>query len=334
MAMTNEQTLKQIVNKGGVSASSVALFNKAILNPEQAGRFLREVTEDQPVLKEASVITMKSHTKNLDRVAVDGRVLHSGYDAETGLTRVLEDGEKVKIATKQNQLLAQKLKTQAIIEDDDLEDGLEGKEWTNTLMSLIGEQVGSDQEVWGLGADAANITAVEDDLLHTATGWLPKAGNKVYDIDVSNDGIEALFDAMIAATPKKFIKNRNMMRFYVPYDYEKLYRDELKSRGTPLGDTTIQGFNQLTYENIPVVHVPSLDDEKLKTLYATPLSLLSLPANMVMGIYRQIGIEPERHAAKEETEYILTMRADVNYLNEMMATASFAELSQPAPAGG
>lgn len=335
---SNVQTLNDIASNKA-SAVAIQTFNKAILNPEQAGKFLREATEDQPVMREASVITMKSHTKNLDRVTLDGRVLHSGYDAE-GATRELTDAEKVKIRTWQNQLIAQKLKTQAEIEDDELEDNLEGKAFINTLLELIGEQVGSDMEVWALFADSDNITFVEDDLLSTTKGWIPKAGNKVYKGDLETyaaaneleaTSVETLFDAMIAATPKKFIKNRNMMRFYVPYEYEKQYRDELKGRGTALGDATIVGYAPLVYEGIPIVHVPSMDDTTVQTLYGTPTPLLTTPANMVAGIWRQIGMEPERHAAKEMTEYVLTMRGDVEYINEFMATAAFPEIEEPSP---
>lgn len=334
--LSNVQTLNNIVaNKA--SALAVQTFNKAILNPEQAGRFLREATEDQPVMREASVVTMKSHTKNLDRVTLDGRILHSGYDA-TGKTRELTDDEKVSIKTWQNQLVAQKLKTQAEIEDDELEDNLEGKAFVNTLLDLIGEQVSSDMEVWALFADKDTISFATDDLLSTTQGWIPKAGNKVYkddieayatDNDLDGDSVEAIFDSMIDATPKKFIKNRNMMRFYVPYQYEKAYRDGLKERGTALGDATIQGYQQLVYEGIPVVHVPSMDDTTVQTLYRTPTLLLTTPANMVAGIWRQISIEPERHAAKEMTEYVLTMRGDVHYINEFMATAAFPEIEAP-----
>lgn len=335
---SNVQALNDIVaNKA--SALAIQTFNKAILNPEQAGKFLREITDDQPVLREASVITMKSHTKNLDRVTLDGRVLHSGYD-DAGATRELTDEEKVKIKTWQNQLVAQKLKTQAEIEDDELEDNLEGKAFINTLLELIGEQVGSDMEVWALFADSENILYSEDDLLSTTQGWIPKAGNKVYKGDIEtyaaaqeleSSSIETIFDAMIDATPKKFIKNRNMMRFYVPYAYEKAYRDELKGRGTALGDATIQGYQQLVYEGIPIVHVPSMDDEVVQTLYGTPTPLLTTPANMIAGIWRQIGMEPDRHAAKELTEYVMTMRGDVHYINEFMATAAFPLVEEPSP---
>jgi hypothetical protein len=72
-----------------------------------------------------------------------------------------------------------------------------------------------------------------------------------------------------------------------------------------------------------------MDDTTVQTLYETPSLLLTTPANMVAGIWRQISIEPERHAAKEMTEYVLTMRGDVHYINEFMATAAFPDIEEP-----
>lgn len=311
------------------SALAVQTFNKAILNPEQAGRFIREITREQVVLAEASVMSMKSHTKNLDRVTLDGRVLHSGYD-EDGLTRELDADEKVKFKTWQNQLVATKLKSQAEIEDDELEDNIEGKAFVNTLLDLIAEGISDDTEVWALGANSDEIEIADDDLLATTKGWLHRSAYNVYDIEVT-DGkdVEGLFKAMLELIPKKFLGNRNKFRFGVPFEYEDLYRDELASRGTSLGDETIQGFRPLTYRGIPVKHVPSLDDTTLQELTGSPAAMLYTPSNLAMGIYRQIGMEPDRHPAKETTEWVVTMRGDVNLVNEFMNVSAFPDLEDP-----
>lgn len=341
---TNTQTLDALVNGGVANKSIFSQYNKAILNPEQAGKFLRTATEDQVVLKEASVFTMKSHTKNLDRVEIAGRVLTSGYD-DSGVTRELTDEEKATVTNFQNQLVAKKLKTQVIIEDDELEDNLEGKAFTNTLLDMLGQKVGYDMEVWAMHADAANISYVQDKLLHTTTGWLKGAGYQLYgkestsgaddeDFNIyAEDGSisdpEALFDALIAAMPKKYIKNRTQMRFYVPYEIEKAYRDLLKQRGTALGDATIQGYSQLAYEDIPVVKADSLDDTTANTLHGSPAATLQNPANMQCGIWRQIAIEPDRNAKLEQTEYVLTMRGDVDYNNQFMAATAWYNKAKP-----
>lgn len=319
------KALEDIVsNKASVLATQT--FNKAILNPEQAGKFIREVTRDQVIMAEARVTPMKSHTKNLDRVTLDGRVLHSGYDTD-GYTRVLSDDEKVKFTTWQNQLIAVKLKTQAEIEDDELEDNLEGKTFVNTLLSLMGEGISDDLEVWALGANKDEISRDDDDLLSTTTGWLHRSEYNVYDQSIEDgEDVEALFKSMLELIPKKFLKNRNSFRFGVPFEYEDLYRDLLAGRETSLGDETIQGFRPLTYRGIPVKHVPSLDDTGLQELTGSPAAMLYNPENLAMGIFRQIGVEPARHAAKEMTEWVVTMRGDVNLVNEFMNVSAFPEL--------
>ncbi|MDP3058272.1 MAG: phage major capsid protein, partial [bacterium] len=321
------------VNQQAAYKSIFGTQAKAILNPEQAGRFLRVATEQQQILKEANVFSMKSHTKNLDRVSIDGRVLTSGYDA-SGVTRALADNEKVAITNYQNQLVAKKLKTQAVIEDDELEDNLEGKAFANTLIDLQGEKIGYDMEVWGVWANKANIAYGTDKLLNSTEGWLSKAGNKIYgdgagaDFDPADP--ESLFKALIEATPKKYIRNRSQMRFYVPFAIEDAYRDILADRGTALGDTTTTGYNGLAYRNIPVVNPDSLDDTAAQALWTTKAAMLSNPSNLQCGIWRQISMEPDRNAQLEQTEYVTTMRGDVHYTNEFEGAAAFFDLEDPA----
>lgn len=333
--MSNASILNDITNQGAAFKSVFGTPSKAILNPEQAGRFLRTVTEQQSILKEASVFTMKSHTKNLDRIELDGRVLTSGYD-ESGKTRALTDDEKVKISNFQNQLVAKKLKTQAVIEDDELEDNLEGKAFANTLIDVTGEKISYDQEVWAVWADPTQITYAEDKLLNTTGGWLQKAGNKIYgkagthDADFDPADPEALFKAMIKALPKKYLRNRSMMRFYVPFEIEDAYRDIIADRGTNLGDSTTQGYNQLAYRNIPIVNPDSLNDTAAQTLWGTRAAMLQDPTNLQMGIWRQISMEPDRNAQLEQTDYVVTMRGDVHYINQYAGVAAFLDAAKPA----
>lgn len=340
----NSEILNGIVNQQAAYKSIFGTPGKAILNPEQAGKFLRTVTEESVVLKEANVFGMKSHTKNLDRISIEGRVLHSGYTSG-GVTRALSDAEKATVTNFQNQLVAKKLKTQAIIEDDELEDNIEGKGFINTLLDEIGLKVSYDQEVWALYANSDLITYAEDNLLNTTKGWLAKAhyqlygkesasgaGDEhfdIYDGETSITNVEALFDKLIESLPKKYIRNRQQMRFYVPYEIEKAYRDTLKARGTPLGDSTITGYQPLAYENIPIVQVPGLDDETAATLNGGKAATLQVPSNMQCGIWRQISMEPDRNAQLEQTEYVLTMRGDVHYNNQYMAATAWYNTPKP-----
>lgn len=332
----NAGILNNIVNQQAAYKSVFGTPGKAILNPEQAGKFLRTATEQQSILKEANVFTMRSHTKNLDRVEIEGRVLTSGYDID-GNTRALTDAEKTTVTNFQNQLVAKKLKTQAVIEDDELEDNLEGKAFANSLIELQGEKIGYDMEVWGVWANKLGITYAEDKLLNSTEGWLSKAGNKIY--GTAGDGgdahfdpadPESLFKALIAATPKKYIRNRSMMRFQVPFEIEDAYRDILADRGTNLGDSTTTGYTQLAYRNIPIVNPDSLDDTAAEALWGTKAAMLNDPNNLQCGIWRQIGMEPDRNAQLEQTEYVTTMRGDVHYTNQFAGAAAFFDLERPA----
>lgn len=334
MAM-NAGILNSIVNQAAAYKSVFGTPGKAILNPEQAGRFLRTATEQQLILKEASVFTMKSHTKNLDRIEIEGRVLTSGYDID-GKTRALSDDEKVGVTNFQNQLVAKKLKTQAVIEDDELEDNLEGKAFANTLIDMTGEKIGYDMEAWAVWANTSGITYAEDKLLNSTEGWLSKAGNKIYgeagshDADFDPADPESLFKALIKALPKKYLRNRSQMRFYVPFEIEDAYRDIQADKPTAYGDATAQGYAPLQYRNIPIVNPDSLDDTQAIDLWDTRAAMLQNPVNMQCGIWRQIGMEPDRNAQLEQTEYITTMRGDVHFNNQFAGVAAFLDAAKPA----
>ncbi len=329
----NSQALNNIVNQEAAYKSVFGTPAKAMLNPEQAGKFIRTATEQQLILKEANVFGMKSHTKNLDRVEIEGRVLTSGYDID-GKTRALDDDEKVKLTNFQNQLVVKKLKTQAVIEDDELEDNLEGKALMNSILDMTAEKIGYDKEVWAVWGNPEEIDYAEDKLLNTTEGWLSKAGHKIYgdgaEPDFDPDDPESLFKALIAATPKKYIRNRSQMRFYVPFEIEDAYRDILADRGTNLGDNTTTGYAPLAYRNIPVVNPDSFDDDLAVGLWGTRAAMLADPKNLNMGIWRQIFIEPDRNPQLEQTEYVITMRGDVHYTNQFIGASAFLDMENPA----
>jgi len=312
--------------------------NKVELNPQQAGRFLKTASHSQMILKECNVFSMRSPTKNLDRIDLNRRVLTSGYSAQ-GITRALDANEKVQIKNYQNQLVATKLKAQAIIQDDELTDNIQRKAFTNTLIDLTGERIGYDLEVWAVWANRPSITFAQDRLLNSTGGFIAKSGNTIYgkpstatpstprDFD-PNDPI-SLFDALLKKTPNRFITNRSKMRFYVPYDIYDRYLNHLNLRMTQLGDQALTGYPRINYKGIPIMNPDSLDDASAIALWKTRCAMLANPENLNMGIWKHIFIEPDRNPQLEQVEFVFTMRADVHYTNEF--AGAVALLDRPHP---
>jgi len=334
--MSNSAILNEIVNEQekivfkGMRADMSA--GKAILQPEQYGTFMRYATLPQVMLSQADFKYMKSYKFQLTKVGLVGRVLESGYkngndDPDTRETN--PDISPAEVEWTPEELDAKKLKAMCEITDDEKEDNLEQETFEQTLLQMMGERIGEDLEYWAIFADT-DISYSENKLLSTTDGWIKQAGVNLKstgfdsgeDFDLDNT-VEAMFDAMIYNMPPRARQNRNNLRFYVPFEVEDAYRNLLKSRGTPLGDSTQTGYAPtLTYKNIPIIHVPTLDDEEGRALDDSATSFLGDPKNMAYGIYKNLSIEPKRIVEDELTQYWYRMRGDVGYYYpEYMVTA-------------
>ncbi len=304
---------------------------KALLNPEQLGKFLRYASINNTILSQADFKLMKSFKLVLSRVGINGRVLQSGYKAD-GTTN--PDLEAADIDFGANELDAKKLKALCQIADDEKEDNLEQAQFEQTLLSMMGERVGEDLEYWALFADS-DIAYSKDKLLSTTDGWIKKSATKIQsaeqkkavnkgtaDFDLSKDTVESMFDAMIYAMPLRFRQQRSNLVFYVPYEVEDAYRNLLKSRGTPLGDSTQTGFGGLSYKSIPITYCPTLDAEDGRAVDDTATSMLTNPKNLAWGVWKNLSIEPERVPKDELTRYWYRIRGDVNmYFQEATVTS-------------
>lgn len=319
--MNNQKILDQIVHPLEKAAfknmRSDMATGKALLNPEQLGYFLREATLDNTMLSDADFKLMKSFKKDLNRAGINGRVLTNGYKANGDTD---PDITAADVDFGANTLDAKKLKAMCEIEDDEKEDNIEGEQFEQTLLQMMGERIGEDLEYWAVFADTS-ISRSTDALLNTTDGWIKLCANKIVSkgVDATNglfeaeSGVEAMFDAMIQNLPARFRKNRSQLKFYVPFEVEDAYRNLLISRGTNLGDSAQTGFNSLAFKGIPVVHCATLDDETGRGIDTTATSFLTNPQNLAYGVWKNLFVEPERKPGDELTKYWFRIRGDVDY---------------------
>jgi len=310
---------------------------KALLQPEQMGTFLRYAALPQTLLSRADFKLMKSYKYILTKVGLTGRVLEAGYkNANNGLDRETNpDITPAQVEFTPEELDAKKLKALCEINDDDKEDNIEQESFEQTLLQMMGERIGEDLEYWAIFADTT-IPYANNKLLSTTDGWIKKAGIKLKstgfnsgeDFDLDNT-IESMFDAMLYALPKRARQNRASLSYFVPFEVEDAYRNLLKSRGTPLGDSTQVGYDPiLRYKNIPIVPVVTLDDEEGRALDNSATSFLCDPKNMAYGIYKDISIEPKRIVEEELTQYWYRMRGDVGYYRPEYIVTSKISLAE------
>ena len=322
--MVNEHILSQLVNENEISVfksmRSDMSSAKALLNDEQFNTFMRAATINQSILQDASFRRMNAMNQVVSSTSVVGRVLQNGYDSngdtEDNLTAAT-------IGFGKAELNSTKLKALTSILDDDKEDNIEREQFEQTLLSMMGEAVGRDLEavcVFGNDAYTSGSPAVKDPLFSTFDGWLEQAksyqvksdgakgaGTKDFDLD---DGIDAMFDAMIGKLPVPYRAAglMNRLAFYVPWEVYDAYQNLLASRVDTLGDANLTGRPALTYKNIPVKYAPVLDAADGRTVFGNVPSILTIPEFVWYGVYKDLSVEPNRIVAQEKTEYYYRIR--------------------------
>lgn len=322
--MVNEHILSQIVNENErevfKSMRSDMSSAKALLNDEQFNTFMRAATINQSILQDASFRRMNAMNQVVSSTSVVGRVLQNGYDS-TGATE--DQLTEATIGFGKAELNSTKLKALTSILDDDKEDNIEKEQFEQTLLSMMGEAVGRDLEavcVFGNDAYTSGSPAAKDPLFSTFDGWLEQAksyqvksdgakgaGTKDFDLD---DGIDAMFDAMIGKLPVPYRAAglMNRLAFYVPWEVYDAYQNLLASRVDALGDANLTGRPALTYKNIPVKYAPVLDAADGRTVFGNVPSILTIPEFVWYGVYRDLSVEPNRIVAQEKTEYYYRIR--------------------------
>lgn len=333
--MNNAELLAAL--DGAVKSITITDLAESILNPEKQARFIKAMQTKTTVLPEARYVPMDSHTADIDRIAFIGRILVSGANAD-GTQKVLTEAQFAKPQTFTNKLIAKELQAVVGLRDDALRRNIERGNFENTLVDMMGEAAGRDLEEWGLFA-REDYNPEVDEFLALTDGWVEKAVNKVYgvesaeaaaDEDFDPTDPEAIFDALISATPKQYLQDRTDWRFYVPFEVEDAYRDVLRARGTSLGDDAQTGFRQLHYKGIPVVHVPVC--ERSATVAGGGkgrVCMLQHPDNMAWGVFHRVIIEPEREAKARRTDFVLTFEGDSGYEDENAGAVAYLDVALP-----
>lgn len=344
------------------------------LTPEKADRFIRAVENATPMLREARRLDMNSDKRDIDKTGFGGRIMQAAVEDQAPA------GSSAPTFST-NQLVAVEAIAVVGITDSALEDNIEGANFEDTLIDMMGERAGVDLEelyiqadttsgdtylaltdgwnklagnaVTGTVTDAAggmNTTLAQDagagtqilnvasaanaavnDWIRIGAGWTQEyrqitainvnaltlnepltynhqAGEAAVEIGAQPDfnphSAEAMFEAMINALPKKYLRDRSQWRIWVHWDIENAYRDQLRARGTALGDAAQTQAQPVAYKGIPIVPVGNMPAGQ---------GLLGHPDNLVYGIRRDVRIEKERLPKLRRTDFVLTVRTDAHF---------------------
>lgn len=338
------------INDGANKIVDVSTLGEGIIPVEKLAQYIRVVRENSPVLGESTYKKINGSSFAISKVNMANGILTPGRDS-TGTKRAVPDADQAGAEVTTNSLIPKELIAKLVIDYDTLDYNLEQDAFESTLMDTFGVASNEDLERYFMFADSSIIwgSSRESKLLSINDGWLKLAGNHIYGLesaDNENDqdfdqfdgaGDEVdnwpipLFKALLAKIPKKYIagkQNRQQFRFYVPFDVEDAYSELVAARPTVAGDNALLGKNVLTYKDIPVIDIPSFEDETYTNLCKIP-SMLTKPANMYWGTKRSIRVENQKDIDMRQLKNVLSMSGDCHYEDENASVVGWLNKAKP-----
>ena len=276
-----------------------------LLQPAQAQKFIRILIDESVILKQGTVVPMKSPKQLIEKVRFGGRILRAGSEAAA-----LPAGDRTKPDLSHVELDAQLFKAEVRLNNEVLEDSIERGQLRQTIMQMMAEAISRDMDEVIIKGDTASgdaFLAKLDGILKQATSNLVDAQNQS-----TNKGI---FRDMLKSMPSAFLRNKREMRFFTSVDSEIDYRDSLAERATVVGDKFLEQDAPVAYSGVPVMDVP-LFPENLGAGTNTTNVLLSDPKNINIGIWRNIRVETDKLVSEGVLIIVATLRFDVKFAEE------------------
>lgn len=299
MAISNEELLR----KATLTTDDFGGAGEAPLSVEQVKEFIKLLSAKQAFLPDVRRVTANAAKWEESIVDFGGRITRGGTQA----TR-LDAADRAKPSTGNVEISTVLLRAEVPVSDEALEDNVAQSGFANDLETLIADQFGFDVEELLVNGD----TGSRDDFLALLDGWLVQAqdvgaGGNVLDASSEGRDYQAIFKQLLQSIPNRHKRNlQTDGRFYVPITLEEEYRDILSSRGTPLGDLSLENNRDLKYQGIQIKGAASIaidDDDKSNVLLANR-------NNLYAGFRRSMTLETFRDPREGATSFVVTARVD------------------------
>lgn len=306
--------------KVGADAMRFADFGAAVLKPEYFEDFVLCATRESTIFNDARRIIMDSPIVGIDRTGFTERLLEPGEELVT------PNRTKPKFA--QERLVAKELIGDVGISDQALRRNKMRENYVSLMIEMMGTQGGQDWESYSVLCNR-NINPDDDPLLASNDGWIAKARTHLYGKGTGDNTFDGenpveMFNAMLKAYPKNYLRNRRNLVFYVDSDVYSDYIDIKGERPTIVGDNTIETNIARPYKGVRVEEAPVLNEARDIAEVGSTAMLVD-PNNLVYGIFEEVTIEPERTARGRLTDYVMTMEVDQAYENPYVAVIAHPE---------
>jgi HK97 family phage major capsid protein len=288
---------QQLMEKADFAVSDL-ITDGGYLVPEQATAFIVNLIKQSVVMSMIDVRGLRSYSQLIDKIGINGRVLRPGVSGAA-----LPAGDRVKPTTDQTTLNTNLLKGEIRLNDETLEDNIEGGNFKQTVMDLMAEHVSLDMEDLLVNGDTLSadvLLGLQDGMLKLANAHLVDAGNVFISKTHFKDAIKAM--------PSQYNRNKAAHVLMTSEDCETDFRDYLADRATGLGDQSLMSDQPLRPYNRPIIPVPVFPDNIGTGSHCTAV-LLTDPKNARWGIWRRVRIETDRDITTGEWIMVVTVRA-------------------------
>ncbi len=285
----------------------------------EAGQFIDYVVDQSVLLKKIRMITMPDKKYPIDKIDLGGKVLRKG-------TPGTDPGDTVSVNNPTQLVLdAKEIVAIVSIGDDTLEDNIEGEAFVDHLLRMIANAAANELEAAAIHGDTAVADA--NGILDIWDGFYKKA-------KAGANIIEAMADAdrywpgtngtkatrLLKKIPTKYRMDYRNLACLLHNDLYLDYTDELASKGYSEAWTAITGNIDVPIRSVQNIRLPMLSTAMSFTYSGTPytngtFAMITDLRNLIMGIHREIRIEPYRQPRKRATDYVLSMRGDVQVEN-------------------
>ena len=260
---------------------------------------------------------------------------------------------KTGLQTATTTLTAKKARGCIFIPDDDLEDNPEGEKFVDHLLQMVSKKIANELDnsyyvgegsavpatlsemVTGIRTVIKNAQSVGDTYYNAVTGGSvvlqaddattfttttgqyisEQATGAPYNIEFKNRGMLKNLDSKY-----KLTNMRKNLRFFANDDIVEDYIWGLQQLGVNVSADLITGAENPPYRKIPMVSVPQMPTT-MTTLGAAMTggdytdTLLTHSGNIVVGMQRELKMEPERSARDEGNYFFFSIRFDLKVFN-------------------
>lgn len=287
-----------------------ALKTGGQMTPTQANKFIQMMQDEPTLLNDIRTVQMKSDNQVFDKIGFGSRVLR----AATEYTPLAEN-QKAVAKTGKIELSAKEVIAEINISDDMIENNIEGKSVTDTIVQLLAQQAAMDVEELILNGDVDS----SDAYLALFDGLMKQSQSNI--IDLQGQGISKdAFKNAIKAVPSRFRKRVVDHNFYISHNNVMEWKDSVVARQTALGDNALATAGHPTAYGATVKGVANLNTFDFGES-GTEVSngLFVHPQNVIVGISRNIRLEMERDIRRRGFVFVLTMKLDSKFEEEQAA---------------